>query len=147
MADARDTAVRLLQAFNAHDQEAIGALCAPNSRLEAPGEVRLLGREALVSHAVVLFNGFPNARITAQNELVGGPRVMQEFIFEGTHSGALVGSAGTIPATGRKVIVRGVLVGRYERNLATDLRLYFDQLEVITQLGLTPEAAGEPPAP
>jgi len=70
MADARDTAVRLLKAFNAHDEEAIRALCAPNSRLEAPGEVRLLGREALASHAVILFNGFPDARITAQNELV-----------------------------------------------------------------------------
>ena len=36
MADARDTAMRLLQAFNAHDEDAVRALCAPNSRLEAP---------------------------------------------------------------------------------------------------------------
>jgi predicted ester cyclase len=147
MADARDTAGRLLKAFNAHDEEAVRALCAPNSRLEGPGEVRLLGRADLTSQAVALFNAFPGARITAQNELVGGPRVMQEFIFEGTHAGPLVGSVGTIPATGRKVTVRGVLVGRYERNLATDLRLYFDQLEAMAQLGLTPEAAGETPAP
>ena len=147
MADARDTAMRLLQAFNAHDDEAVRALCAPNSRLEAPGEVRILGRDALSGQAVVMFNAFPGARITAQNELVDGPRVIQEFIFEGFHAGPLVGSAGTIPATGRKITVRGVLVGRYERNLATDLRLYFDRLEVITQLGLTPEAAGETPAP
>ena len=147
MADARDTAVRLLQAFNAHDEEAIGALCAPNSRLEAPGEVRLLGRDALVSYAVVLFNGFPNARITAQNELVGGPRVVQEFIFEGTHSGLLVGAVRTIPATGRKVVVRGVMVGRYERKVAIDIRLYYDQLEVLAQLGLTPEGMTEAPQP
>jgi predicted ester cyclase len=137
MADSRDTAVRLLQAINAHDEELLRALCAPNSRLEAPGDVRLLGKDALVSHAVVLFNGFPDARITAQNELVGGPRVMQEFIFEGTHTGLLVGAVGTIPATGRKVVIRGVLVGRYERGVAIDVRLYYDQLDVLTQLGLT----------
>jgi len=147
MADARDTAVRLLQAFNAHDEEAIGTLCAPNSRLEAPGEVRLLGRDALVSRAVALFNGFPDARITAQNELVGGPRVMHEFIFEGTHSGLLLGAVGSIPATGGKVVVRGVLVGRYERKLAIDVRLYYDQLDVLTQLGLTPQGVRETPQP
>jgi predicted ester cyclase len=147
MADARDTAIRLLKAFNAHDEEALRALFAPNSRLEAPGEVRLLGREALASHAVVLFNGFPDARITAQNDLVGGPRVMQEFIFEGLHTGPLVGTAGTIPETGRRVVVRGVLVGRYERNLAIDLRLYYDQLDVLTQLGLTPRGVSEAAEP
>ena len=147
MADARDTAMRLLQAFNAHDEEAVRALCAPNSRLEAPGEVRILGRDALSAQAVAMFNAFPTARITAQNELADGPRVIQEFIFEGFHAGPLVGSAGTIPATGRKITVRGVLVGRYERNLATDLRLYFDRLEVITQLRLTSGASEEAPAP
>ena len=147
MADGRDTAVRLLQAFNAHDEEAIGALCAPNSRLEAPGDVRLLGKDALVSHAMALFNGFPDARITAQNELVSGPRVMQEFIFEGRHSGLLVGAVGTLPATGRKVVVRGVIVGRYERKVAIDVRLYYDQLDVLTQLGLTPQGMREAPQP
>jgi predicted ester cyclase len=147
MADARDTAVRLLQAFNAHNEEAMRTLCAPNSRLEAPGEVRLLGKDALVSQALALFEGFPDARITAQNELVGGPRVMQEFIFEGTHAGPLAGTAGTIPETGRRVVVRGVLVGRYERNVAIDLRLYFDQLDVLTELGLTPRGVGESAEP
>jgi hypothetical protein len=61
---------------------------------------------------------------------------MQECIFEGRHSGPLVGADGAIPATGKKVVVRGVLVGRYERGLATDVRLYYDQLDVLTQLGL-----------
>jgi predicted ester cyclase len=139
MADARDTAARVLQAFNAHDEEAMRSLWAANCRLEAPGEVRLLGRDGVVSHAVILFNAFPDARITAQNELVDGPRVMQECIFEGRHSGPLVGADGAIPATGKKVVVRGVLVGRYERGVATDVRLYYDQLDVLTQLGLTPK--------
>jgi predicted ester cyclase len=144
MADAKDTAARLLEAFNARDEEAMRALCAPNSRLEAPGAVRVLGRDALASHAVALFNGFPGGRVAAQNEMADGPRVMQEFIFEGTHKGALVGAAGTIPATDRRVVVRGVLVGRYERGLATDIRLYYDRLNVLIQLGLTGSGVEEP---
>jgi len=54
---------------------------------------------------------------------------------------------GTIPQTGKRVVVRGVLVGRYERNLAIDLRLYYDQLDVLNQLGLTPRAVSESAEP
>jgi predicted ester cyclase len=147
MADARDTAAGLLRAFNSHDEEALRTTCAPNGRLEAPGGIRLLGRTAMASQVEVLFNGFPDARLTAQNELVSGPRVMQEFVFEATHTGPLVGTEGTIAATGRKVIVRGVIVGRYERGLATDVRLYYDQLDALTQLGLTPPRATGTPKP
>src|SRR5690349_17484284 len=135
MADGRDTAAGLLRAFNGHDAEALRTICAPNGRLEAPGGIRLLGRTALASQAEVLFNGFPDARLTAQNELVSGPRVVQEIIFEGTHTGPLVGAQRTIAETGRRVIVRGVIVGRYERGLATDVRLYYDQLDALAQLG------------
>ena len=69
------------------------------------------------------------------------------LVFEGTHSGLLVGAVRTIPATGRKVVVRGVMVGRYERKVAIDIRLYYDQLEVLAQLGLTPEGMTEAPQP
>jgi hypothetical protein len=141
MADGRDTAAGLVRAFNGHDGEALRTMCAPNGRLEAPGGVRLLGRTALAGQAEVLFNGFPDARLTVQNELVSGPRVMQEFTFEGTHTGPLVCANGTIAATGRKVIVRGVIVGRYERGVATDVRLYHDQLDALVQLGLAPPRA------
>lgn len=147
MADGRDTAARLLKAFNAHDEEAVRTICAPNSRLEAPGGIRLQGRDALARQAAALFDGFPGARITAQNELVDGPRVIQEFIFEGTHRGSLVSAAGTVEATGKRVVVRGVLVGRYERGLAIDVRLYYDRLEVLSQLGLSSRGAQKPADP
>jgi predicted ester cyclase len=138
VADGRDTALRLVEAFNTQDEEAVRTLCAPNSRLEAPGGIRLQGREALARHAQTLFTAFPGARVTAQNDLVDGPRVMQEFIFEGTHGGPLARAAGTVQPTGKRVVVRGVLVGRYERRLAIDVRLYYDRLDMLTQLGLAP---------
>jgi hypothetical protein len=39
------------------------------------------------------------------------------------------------------VVGRCVQIGRYENGVASDLRLYYDQVELLTQLGLMPETA------
>jgi len=126
---------------NDRGKSAARALNASNIRFQAPGGVRLEGREAVASYNEAWLNGFPDAWMTVENELVSGPWVVQECIFEGTHTGPFEGPAGAIPATGRKVVGKCVQIGRYENGLATDVRLYYDQMELITQLGLMPEPA------
>jgi predicted ester cyclase len=141
MAEARDTATRYLDAFNAHDESAIRVLNAPNVKYEAPGGVRLEGNEAATGYNMAWIKGFPDAKLTVNNELISGPWVVQECMFEGTHTGSFEGPAGTVPPTGRKVVGRCVQIGRYENGVASDLRLYYDQVELLTQLGLMPETA------
>jgi predicted ester cyclase len=141
MAEARDTASQALAAFNNHDQSAISSFNAPNIKYEAPGGVRLEGRDAATGYAMGWLNGFPDARLTVHNEVACGDYVVQECTFEGTHTGPLAGAGGTIPATGKKVVGRCVQVSRWQSGLATENRLYFDQVEVLTQLGQMPEPA------
>ena len=86
-------------------------------------------------------NAFPDARVTIDNELEAGDWVVQEFTFEGTHEGTLSAPTGDIPATGRRLRGRGVQILRVEGGAVVDTRLYFDQVEVMTQLGLMPEPA------
>ena len=141
MAEARDTAVRFVEAFNSHDENAIRALNAANTKFEAPGDVQLEGREAATGYAMAWLNAFPDAKMTVRHELVSGPWVIQEFTFEGTHTAPLAGPAGTIPATGKKLVGKGVQIGRYEGGQAIEVGLYYDQVEVLTQLGLMPAPA------
>jgi predicted ester cyclase len=141
MADSRDTAAQFVKAFNAHDQSAVGSINAPRIRFEAPGDVRLEGSDAATGYAVAWLNAFPDARMTIHQEHTCGPVVVQEFTFEGTHTAPLVSATSTIPATGKKVTGRCVQIGRYENGLATEMRLYYDQVELLTQLGLMPEPA------
>jgi predicted ester cyclase len=141
MAEARETATQALAAFNNHDQSAISSFNAPNISYEAPGGVRLEGRDAATGYAMSWLNGFPDAKMTLQNEIACGDYVVQECTFEGTHTGPLEGAGGTIPATGRKVVGKSVQVTRWQNGLATESRLYFDQVEVLTQLGQLPEPA------
>jgi steroid delta-isomerase-like uncharacterized protein len=141
MADARQVGAEFVDAFNAHDEDRIRRLNSENTVFEAPGEVKIQGREPATQYAMAWLRAFPDARLTVHNELVSGDWVAQEFTFEGTHEDTLSGPGGDIPATHRRLNGRGVQVFRVEGDAVTDTRLYFDQVQVMTQLGLLPEPA------
>lgn len=141
MADAQQVGAEFVRAFNAHDEGRISELNADNAVLEAPGDVRVEGREAATQYGMAWWNAFSDARITVANELTAGDWVVQEFTFEGTHDGTLSTPAGDIPATNRRLEGRGVQIFRVEGDAIADTRLYFDQVQVMTQLGLMPEPA------
>jgi steroid delta-isomerase-like uncharacterized protein len=141
MADARAIGQRFIDAFNAHDEQRIRELNAENAVFEAPGDVRVEGREASAEYAMAWLRAFPDARITVHNELCDGDWVVQEFTFTGTHDATLSSPAGEIPATHRTLNGRGVQIFHVQGETVADTRLYFDQVEVMTQLGLVPEAA------
>ena len=141
MANAHRIGGEFVQAFNAHDEDRIRQLNAENIVLEAPGDVRLEGREAATQYAMTWLRAFPDARVTVHNELEAGEWLVQEFTFEGVHQETLATPAGDIPATNRRLTGRAVQILRVEGDAVADTRLYFDQVQVMTQLGLMPEAA------
>ena len=138
MEEARETAVRSREVFHDHDER------APNVAeltFEAPGGVRLVGREAGNGYDKTRLKGFPDAKRTVQKEVISGPWVVQESTFKGTHTGSFVGPAGIILPTGRKVVIKCVQIGRYENGLATDVKAYYDQIDLLSQLGLMTQPA------
>jgi predicted ester cyclase len=141
MANAQAVGADFVAAFNAHDEGRIRELNAENVVFEAPGDVHVEGREAATQYAMTWLRAFPDARLTIKNELEAGDWVAQEFTFEGTHEDTLAGPAGEIPATHRRLTGRGVQIFRVEGDAVVDTRLYFDQVQVMTQLGLMPEPA------
>jgi steroid delta-isomerase-like uncharacterized protein len=141
VASPQEIGARFVEAFNAHDESRIRELNADNVKFEAPGEVRIEGREPATEYAMAWLRAFPDARITIHNELVSGDWVAQEFTFEGTHEDTLSGPGGDIPATHKRLNGRGVQIFKVEGETVTDTRLYFDQVQIMTQLGLMPEPA------
>jgi ketosteroid isomerase-like protein len=73
--------------------------------------------------------------MTVRNQFGCGPWIVQEFTFEGTHSEPVEGLDGPIGTTGRRVTGNGVLIARYERGRATQIRVYYDRIAVLRQLG------------
>ena len=70
MATAQEIGQRFLDAFNAHDEATIRELNAENAVIEAPGDMRLEGRDAATEYAMTWLRAFPDARITVKNEIV-----------------------------------------------------------------------------
>ncbi len=137
MEEARETAVRTRDVFNDHDDR------TPNVAeftFEAPGGVRVEGRVAGTGHDKSRLKGFPDAKRTVQKEVVSGSWVVQESTFEGTHTRSFDGPAGIILPTGRKVVIKCVQIARYEDGLATEAKAYYDQTDLLTQLGLMRKA-------
>ena len=136
--DPKVLAAKYNSAFNIHDEAALRSLVAPNARFSAPGDVRLEGKDAVIGYTNSWMKALPDAKINVTHEIVSGPWIVQEFTFTGTHTGPLTGPMGTIQATNRKVSGQCVSITRYENDLAVESRLYFDVVQLLTQLGVMP---------
>lgn len=141
MTEVRETAARFMKAFNAHDEDAMRGLTHPNATFSAPGDVHLRGVEA-TGYAMQWLTACPDGKLTVRNQLISGPWVVEEVTFEGTHRGPLASAVvGLVPATGRRIAIKAVLITRFESDLALEARICFDQVELLTQLGVMPALA------
>jgi len=138
MTDTKQLAARFLEAFNAHDEKALLALDTPDSTLTAPGGTALRGSQASSGYAMAWLNAFPDSRMVIRNETITGDTIVQEFTFEGTHTATLHAPTGDVPATNKRLSARGAQILKVRDGLITDTQVYFDQVDVMTQLGLMP---------
>jgi steroid delta-isomerase-like uncharacterized protein len=141
MTDIKQLASRVTEAFNAHDEKAMLALDTSDSTLTAPGAAALRGSQASTGYAMAWLNAFPDARLVIRNEIITGDTIVQEFTFEGTHTATLHAPTGDVPATNKRLSGRGAQVLKVRDGLIADTQLYFDQVDVLTQLGLMPALA------
>jgi heme-degrading monooxygenase HmoA/predicted ester cyclase len=141
--DTRSLIERDIELWNARDRE--GWLAAADlHRLEmrAPGGLRLLGRDAADAIWSTWNEAFPDNRleiIAIHADDRGG---VHEGRFVGTHTGTLRGPAGEIAATGRMLNAPFTSVYECDEGKITSVHLYFDQADLLGQLGVTPDRAG-----
>jgi predicted ester cyclase len=135
MADPKRVVERHVEAFNARDADSSpwsddADLVAPNGSMH--------GREEVLGFLGVFWDAFPDGRLETSALLAEGSVVAAEGRFIGTHTGVMRTPAGDVAATGRDVDLRWM--SRYEvrgDELASE-HLYFDQAELLGQLGLMP---------
>ena len=144
MASAKDVTDRGMTAWRARDADAFAATYAEDATITAPGGMVAHGQDGARQFIAMWTEGVPDNDITVTNEWVDGSTVIQEGVFSGTHTGTLVTPDGqSIPATGRSLRATYCDVFEVRDDRVVAERLYFDQVEMLTQLGLmpTPETA------
>jgi steroid delta-isomerase-like uncharacterized protein len=141
MTEAKDTTARFVAAFNAHDEKALNELHSDDIKFNAPGGFKATNAKEATAFAMTWLNAFPDGKMTVRTELTSGPWVIQEVVMEGTHTAPLQSPNGTIPATYKKVKGYGVQLLKVDNGKITEARIYFDQLDQMSQLGLLPVPA------
>ena len=87
-------------------------------------------------------NAFSDSKLQVDTVAVDGDWVAHTGAFKGTHDGTLASPDGDVPATGRELNGRCSQFVRFADGKAVEEHLYYDQMDVATQLGLMPETAG-----
>jgi steroid delta-isomerase-like uncharacterized protein len=94
------------------------------------------GREGLVEVVKGLRTAFPDMHWKAEETIACGDKVVTRFTWTGTQEGDFLG----IPATGRRVSVKGVVIDRVVGGRMTDSRILMDTMGLMQQLGVVPGA-------
>jgi predicted ester cyclase len=135
MADPKRVVERHVEAFNVRDADAEpwsddADFVAPNASMH--------GREEVLGFLGVFWDAFPDGRLETSRLLAEGSVVAAEGRFIGTHSGVMRTPAGDVAATGRQVDFRWMSSYEVRGDELASEHLYFDQAELLGQLGLMP---------
>jgi len=92
------------------------------------------GQEVLTKVVAGNRAAFPDQRVTVDDLVAEGDKVLCRYTITGTNTGALIG----IPPTGKKVIFSGMFVDRVEGGKVVETWGVQDQLSMWRQLGTIP---------
>lgn len=126
------------RALNARDWETYARLFADSLVTRAPGlPGPVKGRDARVKYVQQIVEAFPDGRAETVRSFGQGDWLCVELVWTGTHKGPMAAPDGkTIPPTNKSLRLPYVLVMKFEGGVVTELDEYFDQVEILTQLGL-----------
>jgi steroid delta-isomerase-like uncharacterized protein len=122
-------------AFNQRDVAALDRFVAEDYVELDPMPGQEQGREGFKKLLAELLAAFPDMRWTFEEQIAEGDKVVSRFRWSATHAGDFAG----IPATGKQVTVKGVVIDRVVDGLMVDSRILQDDLGMLRQLGVIPE--------
>ena len=96
------------------------------------------GREANRQFWAAFFTGLPDVRVTMDDLVISGDRVVGRFTYRGTHTGDLLG----IPASGKPVEMRSIDIWRVHDGMFVEHWDELNLMQFFQQIGVLPPLAG-----
>jgi steroid delta-isomerase-like uncharacterized protein len=100
------------------------------------GEI-IQGREGFKGFIRYLRTAFPDLSFRIEEEIACGPRIITRFRMTGTHQGQWLEFA----PTGRPIDLPGADIFRVEGGHIAEIRVFYDTLGLLQQLGAVPSPA------
>ena len=141
MGEARDAADRLTDVvFGGGDDKAVAACYTEDAVAVTPDQGEITGRDSIAAYLRQFIKAVPDAHYDYIAKHESGNVAIDEGYFAGTNTGDLELPDGEhVPATGKNVRIRDCEVMIVQDGLIREHRFYFDQMELLGQLGLLPE--------
>ncbi|HEV3401925.1 MAG TPA: nuclear transport factor 2 family protein [Acidimicrobiales bacterium] len=136
MGQARELMDRMTDCMRKHDFEGLASLYASDAVITTPDEGQIKGREGILGYLRRLSVALPDFEWEELASHESGDTAVDEGWVVGTNTGPIETPTETVPATGRRVRVRGCDVATVRDGQISSHNFYFDQLELFGQLGL-----------
>jgi ketosteroid isomerase-like protein len=144
MGQAREVMDRLTGAAAAKDRQAQAACYAADAVAITPDQGEITGPEAISNYLSELGEAFPDLDYEYAQKYEAGNVAIDEGFVTGTNTGPLTLPSGeSLPATGKTIRVRSCDIAHVEDGRITRHEFYFDQMELLGQLGLLPESQSQ----
>ena len=142
MSDPKHVLEQAIERWNSNDRDGWAALYTDDVVYEAPGGASISGLADLKEQYFdALVTAAPDRSCSFVVLIAVGDQVVEVARYIGTHTGTWRSPNGVeIPATGKKVDFPFVGVFQVTEGKISSIRIHYDQVEVLTQLGLMPGA-------
>jgi ketosteroid isomerase-like protein len=138
MGQPRELMDKVTEAVLGNDPEALRDLYAPDAVGMTPDAGTLHGVEAIIDYSRTMVEAFSEMSYDYEATFETEDRAIDQGAMVGTHTGPLrLPDGSSIPPTGKQLRVRAIDVVRVENGRIVRHDFYFDQLEMLSQLGLT----------
>jgi predicted ester cyclase len=136
--EPKQVAELLLSAFNRKDLVALRELYDPRCQIIWPGRQADVSRDLVLDIHRIIFEGFPDARLTPFNIVAAGETVVAEVTFWGTQTGTMRFPRGDLAPTGKIAAYDECTVVKVRSDRVVFQRYYTDRLDLLLQLGVVP---------
>ena len=143
MGQPRELMNRATAAVLAGDLEALRAIYAPDMVATTPDEGELHGIDRFIEWNQGFVGSFTDRQYIPLSEHETAECAIDQGDFVGTHTEPLVMPDGqTVPPTGKQIRMRAADVATVREGRIVRHDFYFDQLDMLVQLGLMEAPAG-----
>lgn len=125
------------EVYNAGDLAAVDELVSDDFVAHSPAQ-EVHGPQEMKQYVRALREAFPDLRLTINDQVAEGHKVVTRWTAEGTHTGTFQG----IPPTGRHGTMSGIDIDYVIDGKTVECWTLGDNLSLLQQLGVIP-AAGE----
>lgn len=103
-----------------------------------PGGITVRGHDQLRQYTEAQWAAFPDAELTFGMQVLSDAdgSAATEITMTATHTGPMRTPSGTLAPTGRTIRISAVSLLRIKDGLVASEQVFFDQLDLMTQLGI-----------